>query len=124
MKFCDTCNNMLYMRVQPAQDGKSPPVLLDVCTACGSSSERSKEDLAEPVYSRNYGDNQVSYKQLMTPHLEHSPTLPHKSDIECINPNCTRRPGQVRDVIYLKSNRDDLKYIYQCQHCKEFFNSG
>lgn len=129
MNFCKTCGNMLYMSIRVEEGGGGDgggarPRITSSCKSCGSSSELDKQQCTAAMFSTNYGDDQMAYKQFMTPHITHDPTLPHASDIECINPNCGRPEDKPRDVIYVKYDRDNLKYMYHCTHCKEFWKSG
>lgn len=114
---------MVYMNIKRNEEGGAPQVTC-VCKSCGSSSEMGKEQCATAMFTSDYGDNQMAYKHYMTPHIRHDPTLPHAKDIDCINPNCTKKPNEIRDVIYIKYDRDNLKYLYNCMYCKEFWKSG
>lgn len=77
------------------------------------------------VMSTDYADDQTSYKQYATPYLRYDPTLPRASDIECVRGReCTRPSDARREVMYVKYDPDNLKYLYHCLHCSAFWKSG
>jgi len=123
MNFCETCGNMVYINIRPSETGGAPQ-LTCVCKSCGSSSEMEKDKCSTAMFASDYGDDQMAYKQYMTPYIMYDPTLPHATHIECINPNCSRKPEEPRDVVFIKYNRENLKYLYHCMHCKEFWKSS
>lgn len=122
MNFCETCGNMLYMNVRPGDDGV--PVLSCACKSCGSSSELGAEKCSAALFTSDYSDDHLAYKQYMSPHISHDPTLPHADNIECINPDCSRQTEEPRDVIFVKYDRKNLKFLYHCCYCKEFWKSS
>lgn len=111
----------------PPSSTKKRMELVYNCKHCGFEATASQlgGSASEAVLSTNYADDQTTYKQYVTPHLRHDPTLPRASDIECINgPNCTRPPEDKREVIYVKYDSHKLKYLYHCVHCSAYWRSG
>lgn len=119
MIFCQNCDNMMYIHVD-ASDASSPK-LLHICKNCKFERPSDSETLSAPVVRTNYEDDQTSYKQFMSPYLALDPTLPHSSEIACTNQACTRPPSQPSDVIFIKYDAVQLKYLYHCVHCKQFW---
>ena len=54
------------------------------------------------------------------------PTLPRIANMPCPNANCkTNKQGDKseQDVIYMRYDNSNLKYIYICQCCESSWNS-
>jgi hypothetical protein len=130
--FCEKCDNMMYISLRPdvSQEG-SPLELTYSCKHCGfvttgsSRASDSGDKGGIVVMSTDYEDDQASYKQYATPYLKHDPTLPRARDIECVRgAKCTRPADKVPEVIYVKYDPNNLKYLYHCVHCSAFWKSG
>lgn len=140
MKFCDKCDNMLYISLRPDEAREGAPLELTYsCKHCGFATTAQAESeaaaaraggdpaasAAGAVLSTDYADDQTSYKQYATPYLRFDPTLPRSSDIECIRgEECSRPKEALREVIYVKYDPVKLKYLYHCVHCSTFWKSG
>lgn len=130
MIFCPDCGNMLYMSVRDGAGGgggesDNVPTLAHVCKSCGFSAAQDAESCSRAVFTTNYRNDDVAYKQFMTPDIRHDPTLPHTDAITCANGDgCTRPPAEPRDVIVIKYDAVNLKYLYHCMHCGHFWKSG
>jgi hypothetical protein len=58
------------------------------------------------------------YKILMNEFTKEDPTLPHVHTIKCPNSDCTSNTSEVeKDVIYLKYDVINMKFIYICNLC-------
>lgn len=130
--FCRQCDNMLYMSFRDTGDQHSTndkPELLYHCKHCkleltADAMRADQRLLSAAVHTENYEDDQASYKQFINPYIREDPTLPHVTDIECANPACTRPPEAMRDVIIIKYDSTNLKFLYHCAHCASFWKSG
>ena len=94
MKFCEKCENMYYMKVN--EENK----LIYVCKNCGNENEEEIITTNMKVY-------------------KYDPTLPHMTNIKCPNPECkcNKRNDLIQDVVYLRYDDENMKYIYLCCHC-------
>ena len=55
-------------------------------------------------------------------YTKYDPTLPHMSTIKCPNLNCSsnkKSNSVASDVIYLRYDDKNMKYVYLCCHCDE-----
>ena len=143
MKFCDVCDNMLYVTVN---DDK----LIFQCKNCNFSKE---EGDAEAIIARqaasklvllqnytgemnevtndacimniNYSDDARSYKQYMNTNVKYDPTLPHVNNIVCPHDDCKTgvHKDKTTDTIYIKYDHKNMKYLYFCCNCENFWRS-
>ena len=129
MKFCDVCDNMLYITLTPepppGSDGAGPAGRLQYsCKSCGNTILGADTDTKSLVVDTNYTDDQTTYQHFLTGYITHDPTLPHVRNIACPNDACTRPRAAPADVIYIKYDAENLRYIYPCTHCAHFWKSG
>ena len=126
LKFCPACDNMQYLHVEPAaaDDPGSLPRLMYRCRHCGTDVAADDTDTRSCVLYTNYAEPQTAYRAFATPYIAHDPTLPRVSYIECANRACTRPGGAAPEVIYVKYDVANLKFLYHCVHCGAFWRSG
>lgn len=144
MRFCEVCNNMLYLSLHPQDDTR----LMYHCKNCayeedareerapdggggsgnnndsGNDTNNDKRGAATAVLGRNYIDDETKYQQYVTPYLKYDPTLPRLNTIECVNPRCTKPPGKDNEVIYVAYDSTHLRFMYHCCFCETFWNSA
>lgn len=118
MKFCGVCDNMLYEQLGP--EG----TLMHVCKNCGNSLRVDTTATAACVMENNYADDSTLYKQFINKHMHDDPTLPRVSNITCVNPSCSRKAEQTNDVVYVKYDAVNVRFLYQCGHCSTFWKSA
>jgi DNA-directed RNA polymerase subunit M/transcription elongation factor TFIIS len=122
MKFCEICNNMLYMKLGEADE------LVMYCKNCGfntkpkndATTASSKDVMC--VFQSSIGDEQADYKQYMTKDVKYDRTLPRVRHIKCINSKCTSTDAD-REVIYIKYDQANLKFLYFCCTCETFWKT-
>lgn len=119
MKFCPECDNMMEAR----ETTEKPVRAQYACTYC-THTESCIATESICVVDNNYNDKEARYKQYMTPYLKDDPTLPHVSTIPCPNKSCkSHDPSIEGDVLYVKYDVDDMRFIYQCQHCETYWRT-
>lgn len=139
MKFCNVCDNMMYMRLVvdattggqdegKEEEGEAPPrernTLTYFCKNCGFHVDASSTDAKDKVLDTDYKDDQATYSQYATPNIVHDPTLPRVSNIPCPFQDCSRPAASPNEVIYIKYDPTNLRYLYYCTHCARFWKSG
>ena len=115
MKFCEFCDNMLYVKVTPEKD------LLYYCKNCDNEVTQKKENGSICVIDDNKIDDVTKYSQYINKNIKHDPTLPRVNNIKCTNPSCNKQ-GE-NEVIYLKYDFVNMKYLYYCCHCEHFWKA-
>lgn len=115
MKFCPKCENYLYT------DTKTE-VLLRICRTCGYSEEDTQGGLVMETYVQERANE--GYKILLNEFTRQDPTLPHVNTIKCPRGTCaSNTSGAPRDVIYIKYDPVNMKFIYICNVCGEQWRS-
>lgn len=132
MKFCDVCDNMMYMSLSDAtqdpdlvvpEDGQKSKrtLLVYYCKSCGHR-VRARADMNECIVDATYVDDAAHAQQFATMNIIHDPTLPHVDNIKCVNSECTKPATASNDVIYFKYDPKNLKYMYHCTYCHHFWH--
>ena len=112
MKFCEVCDNLLYVRLA---DGD----VVHQCNYCGWSCPSADPD--EPICETDYRDDRAKYHHLLTPLVHEDPTLPRVDNVPCPNKDCTRPPRKKGSVLYIKYDPRNLRFLYSCSYCKSFW---
>ena len=112
MEFCEKCDNMYYMKVDD-QTSK----LIYFCKYCGNEDNTLLQTNNLKVYefskeSKNKGVHINQY-------TKYDPTLPHVHTIKCPNLKCDCNVDESlqKDVIYLRYDDKNMKYMYLCCYC-------
>ena len=112
MEFCTFCDNMLYIR--DSEENK-----FDVqyyCKHCGFKKQLSESNATTFVIKNMYNSHNT-YTSFVNPELTDDPTIPHVDNIACRNPSCTRPEDKPNDVIYMKYDMDNIRFLYMCTYC-------
>ena len=119
MRFCGVCDNMLYIRLDEA--GK----LEMYCKNCSFVVQPDPgEQSSMCVFSSTAaGADRNEYRQFMNKDIKHDPTLPRVRHLRCPNAKCTSSDKD-REVIYLKYDSPNMKYLYFCCACETFWVGG
>ena len=131
--FCPTCKYYLYLdqvgprALLPPEAGPLPrdplaPVVPDgntlrrICRNCGYQEEDKKGGLILEIDLKEKISE--GHKILMNEFTKYDPTLPHINTIKCPNVGCSSNTsGKEKDVIYLKYDAINMKFIYICNNC-------
>jgi len=115
MKFCVQCSNMYYIGI----DAEDTNQLTYYCRHCGHVDEYlTKDGLC--VLETHFKQNTQNTKTIINPYTKLDPTLP-RIRMHCPNEACKINTADDEDklaeVIYIRYNDADLKYIYMCTTC-------
>jgi len=113
MKFCQ-CGFYLYLDVKDNE-------CIRVCRNCGNT-ETEKEGVivSETVVKERTSE---AYK-LVNEFTRQDPTLPHLKTMKCPRDDCKSNTGGAeKDVIYIKYDPTNLKFLYICNVCDEQWRS-
>ena len=95
-----------------------------ICRNCGYNVAVEKGGLISETLVQQRSSE--GYKILLNEFTRQDPTLPHAKTIKCPNAACASNGGGAeRDVIYIKYDPVNLKYLYICnvEGCGESWRS-
>lgn len=124
MMFCDVCENMMYIILDDEDKLQYKcKNCMHVVDAKGDGDDDGKGAANMCVLGKNYIDDETKYKQFVNPNIKYDPTLPRVNAIPCANPNCTKPKGEDNEVIYVKYDKENLRFMYYCCFCEAFWKS-
>jgi DNA-directed RNA polymerase subunit M/transcription elongation factor TFIIS len=121
MHFCNNCENMFYLKIENENCDK----LLYYCRNCGNTDvnliNTSKCILKETFNNESKEINQINkYTKLDI-------TLPRINYIKCPNESCKSNTDDFdinnREILYIRYNNINMKYLYLCCHCEYYWNT-
>lgn len=129
MHFCDKCGNMFYLKISEEVDSQ----LLYYCRKCGNkSNDKVDGESNELCVSKTHIKKTTqSYKNIINSYTKLDPTLPRLTNMKCPNPQCTIKASdnsdgvggeskggeESKEIIYIRYDNDNMKYIYLCTNC-------
>jgi DNA-directed RNA polymerase subunit M/transcription elongation factor TFIIS len=131
MQFCPHCRNYLYLNApedRARREGAGDVGELDadklmrICRTCGFQEEDKRGGL---VLETNLQEKtSEGYKILLNEFTKQDPTLPHVDTIKCPSASCKSNEDVTkRDVIYLKYDPINMKFLYICNVCNTQWKS-
>lgn len=122
MHFCTECGNMYYIRLSE-EDGKE---LVYYCRKCGNEDDDlSMDNLV--VSKTNIISSDESFHHIINRYTKMDKTLPRITTIKCPNPECVcnqEGSGVEPEIIYLRYDNTNLKFVYLCVHCDYTWKTG
>jgi DNA-directed RNA polymerase subunit M/transcription elongation factor TFIIS len=109
MRFCENCNNYLYVTLDSEKN------LVRYCKNCSHKIIEKNKSIC--VIDDNKIDDVTRYSQYLNKYITYDPTLPRVNNIDCLNPSCTKKTDQENEIIYVKYDFVNMKYMYTCTHC-------
>lgn len=117
IRFCTVCNNYLYLHVDDTTGD-----LQRSCRNCGYKDVAEQGGLVSEMRIEQLsaeGYNLVNEFTLLDPRLPHL-----RGTIKCVNAGCQSNQGAAEsDIVYIKYDAENLRYIYICTFCKTNWRS-
>lgn len=110
MEFCQLCDNMLYMKVNKDND------MSQYCRSCGNENS-SENNESIKIMEKNVSESKSKYEMYLNKNIIHDNTLPRINNIECPSSSCTKESSKQNEVIFVKYDHDNMKFLYICSHC-------
>ena len=131
MHFCSICQNMYYIRLYGEDNNK----LIYYCRKCGYEDDTLVATLDNICVSKTtVKKKEGGVKHLVNEYTKLDPTLPRVSNIPCPNAACisnrdheekvTSEDQLPHEVIYLRYNDTQLKFVYICNLCDTVWKSA
>lgn len=113
VEFCPTCDYYLYLKAGGEEVSGKSTAIYRICHNCGFQKEDSKGGLIMETDLQE--KTSEGYKILLNEFTKMDPTLPHLNTIKCPNKECaSNTAGTVPDIIFMKYDPVNLKYLYIC----------
>jgi DNA-directed RNA polymerase subunit M/transcription elongation factor TFIIS len=127
MRFCTQCGNMYYIKIK--NEGEDN--LIYYCRKCGFEDNSISDDASSLCVSKTHisGDNSSNlYSQVINKYTKLDPTLPRINTIRCPNTDCSTNDNESKnngkaEIIYLRYDETNLKYVYLCPTCDHIWKT-
>lgn len=129
MHFCTTCNNMYYISITPENE------LQYYCRNCGNVDNTiASDNICVSKVNMKKTTTTQSFAHVVNKYTKLDPTLPRIKTIRCPNDDCVSNKSsshssdpsvkkEENEVIYLRYDDTNLKYIYLCTKCDKVWNT-
>ncbi len=113
MHFCSNCSNMYYIRINADDSNK----LVYYCRKCGNEDKiLAIENVC--VSKTQIKKSEQTFSHIINKYTKLDPTLPRINTVLCPNKDClTNKDGKPREIIYIRYDDTNMKYIYLCSQC-------
>ena len=122
MHFCNICDNMYYIRLggiidEEGNESEDKNRLIYYCRKCGNEDFTiTKENIC--VSKLTIKKEEQKYNHLINKYTKLDPTLPRVTNIKCPNIECaTQEKPELNEVITMRYDDDNMKYVYLCVNC-------
>tara|TARA_B100001093_G_C26315401_1_gene795365 strand:+ start:197 stop:637 length:441 start_codon:yes stop_codon:yes gene_type:complete len=136
MKFCQNCDNLLYLKINDKKPDESnsnegnedvsetaisgddmpntdePCELKYICRMCNEEYKSTEEDSC--VFNINFNLDNIKKNSFINDFIYDDITLPRAEGIKCPNENC---PDTKPEIVYIQYDRENMKFIYVCLSC-------
>jgi len=124
MKFCRVCDNMYYIMI----DAKDSNKLSYYCRNCGDVDNEETNQEIHCVLNTQLKREEQNVHHTLNKYISLDPTLPRIYHIPCPNEQCTTNSTDKdkqtsREIIYLRYDEKNLKYLYLCSTCNHSWHS-
>jgi DNA-directed RNA polymerase subunit M/transcription elongation factor TFIIS len=121
MKFCVKCDNMYYITVSNENRDR----LLYYCRICKHVDENAVTNTCVSVVTTKLGEDQMHIDHFVNKYTKLDPTLPRIYNLPCPNNEChsngNDNTNNYREVLYMRYNDTDMKYLYMCCRCDQIW---
>lgn len=118
MHFCLKCKNMYYIKVS----GEDENNLIYYCRNCGHENNELTAD-SICVSKTQFKRTKQKFNHVINQYTKLDPTLPRINTIKCPTAECSSNNDGDREVIYLRYDDINMKYIYLCAKCDTIWNT-
>ena len=120
MHFCSQCSNMYYISI----DSENANKLIYYCRNCGNKdSTISVKDITVSKVQLKKSEQEFSH--IINKYTKLDPTLPRINTVLCPDTDCpTNKDSVPREIIYIRYDDTNMKYIYLCSTCDTVWNTN
>ena len=118
MHFCRVCSNMYYCRL--ADKGDS---LTYYCRNCGDENENPSLSTKHQTIIKNSANEKQTFPHIINKYTKLDHALPRTNTIQCVNSSCESNQSDFnendREIIIIRYDNANMKYVYLCSHCDQ-----
>ncbi len=122
MKFCNNCDNMFYISLQDDECNK----IIYYCKNCGNSDNNLLET-NKCILKEHISKNESKFEYCVNDYTKLDITLPRINYIKCPNEKCKSNEvmfdSNLREILYIRYDDVNMKYLYLCSHCDFKWNT-
>ena len=115
MHFCIKCDNMYYLKISNENSNN----LIYYCRNCGyEDTDSSVDNIC--VSRTQVKRSEQKYSHAINEYTKQDPTLPRINTIKCPKIDCPSNVDEdkvSRDVLFIRYDDINMKYIYMCSKC-------
>lgn len=115
MKFCTECSNMLYISINEEDSNK----LTYYCRNCGYKDNTVAED-SMCILNSQLKKGEQNFNHIINEYTKFDNTLPCIYNVHCPSSTCKSNTNETKtfpEVIYMRYDDANLKYLYICSEC-------
>ena len=115
MKFCPTCDNLFYLTIDDE-------TVQYTCKKCGTIEDIDEDCTISTIFCNQQRQN---VQNSVNKYTKLDPTLPRINFLKCPNTTCVNHEDiEDREIVYVRYDNVQLKYIYICPKCDTVWESG
>lgn len=122
MDFCNYCNNMFYIKLSD----ENTDSIIYYCRNCGNTDNILLKN-KKCIFKENINKNDNKFDKIINKYTKYDYTLPRINYIKCPNESCNSNTDgfdvNSREIIYIRYDNTNMKYIYLCSHCDYIWNT-
>lgn len=119
MNFCSNCDNLCYIKLDSNEEDK----LTYYCKNCNNEQIITQENVV--VLKTNFKKKTQHFYNVINEYTKLDPTLPRSNTIPCPNEECVcNTDNKENNVIYIRYDDINLKYVYLCTYCDTTWNTN
>lgn len=121
MHFCIKCSNMYYISLKQEDSDE----LIYYCRNCGHNDDTLiNQNLC--ISKSEFTKKESKFSNIINKYTKLDPTLPRINTIKCPNSECESNKNDSsvsREVIYLRYDDINMKYVYLCAICDKVWET-
>ncbi len=114
-KWCPICRNMLYIKINTENE------YTDYCKNC--SYQEIDVSTESKVIINSFYDEKEDFSAYVNRHIKYDKTIPKVNNIKCQNKKCCKKEEDENEIMIIKYDNINLKYIYLCCYCDNYWSN-
>lgn len=114
MHFCNKCGNMYYITLNT----KKTNSISYYCRKCGNKDDTLLQSVDNLCVSKTHITKKYNKsEQIINEYTKLDPTLPKMFNMKCPNTSCKGHKSKNNNIIYIRYDDNNMKYLYLCKDC-------